>query len=51
MLFRLLRPAVFALGSETGHRLAIEGLRTLPDEIIARIERDHGAVMRKYGYL
>lgn len=30
MLFRLLRPALFALDSETGHRLAIEGLRVLP---------------------
>jgi dihydroorotate dehydrogenase len=30
MLFRLLRPALFALDSETGHRLAIEGLRALP---------------------
>jgi dihydroorotate dehydrogenase len=30
MLFRLLKPALFALDSETGHRLAIRGLRTLP---------------------
>ena len=30
MLFRLLKPALFALDSETGHRLAIRGLRALP---------------------
>lgn len=30
MLFRLLRPALFALDSETGHRLAIRALRALP---------------------
>jgi len=30
MLFRLLRPALFALDSETGHRLAIRGLAALP---------------------
>jgi dihydroorotate dehydrogenase len=30
MLFRLLKPAIFALDSETGHRLAIEGLKKLP---------------------
>ncbi|MFM7403487.1 MAG: quinone-dependent dihydroorotate dehydrogenase [Erythrobacter sp.] len=30
MLFRLLRPALFALDSETGHRLAIRGLASLP---------------------
>ena len=30
MLFRLARPALFALDSETGHRLAIAGLKTLP---------------------
>ena len=30
MLFRLLRPALFALDSETGHRLAITGLKALP---------------------
>jgi dihydroorotate dehydrogenase len=30
MLFRLLKPALFALDSETGHRLAIAGLKALP---------------------
>ena len=30
MLFRLARPAIFALDSETGHRLAIKGLKALP---------------------
>ncbi|WP_427966178.1 quinone-dependent dihydroorotate dehydrogenase [Altererythrobacter sp.] len=30
MFFRLLRPALFALDSETGHRLAIDGLRMKP---------------------
>ncbi len=30
MLFRLARPALFALDSETGHRLAIAGLNALP---------------------
>ncbi|MEM7689483.1 MAG: quinone-dependent dihydroorotate dehydrogenase [Pseudomonadota bacterium] len=30
MLFRLARPALFALDSETGHRLAIAGLKALP---------------------
>lgn len=30
MLFRLLKPALFALDSETGHRLAIRGLAALP---------------------
>jgi len=30
MLFHLLKPALFALDSETGHRLAIRGLRALP---------------------
>ncbi len=30
MLFRLVRPALFALDSETGHRLAIRGLAALP---------------------
>ncbi|NQX94633.1 MAG: quinone-dependent dihydroorotate dehydrogenase [Erythrobacter sp.] len=30
MLFRLARPAIFALDSETGHRLAIAGLKALP---------------------
>lgn len=30
MLFRLIKPAVFALESETGHRLAIEALKRLP---------------------
>ena len=30
MIFRLLRPALFTLDSETGHRLAIDGLRMLP---------------------
>ncbi|MFL0355130.1 quinone-dependent dihydroorotate dehydrogenase [Erythrobacter sp. GH1-10] len=30
MLFRLLKPAIFALDSETGHRLAIAGLKKLP---------------------
>lgn len=30
MLFRLLKPALFALDSETGHRLAIRGLKALP---------------------
>ncbi|OGS50036.1 MAG: dihydroorotate dehydrogenase (quinone) [Erythrobacter sp. RIFCSPHIGHO2_12_FULL_63_10] len=30
MLFRLLRPALFAFDPETGHRLAIEALRALP---------------------
>lgn len=30
MLFRLLRPALFALDSETGHRLAIRALGALP---------------------
>ncbi|MFM7378428.1 MAG: quinone-dependent dihydroorotate dehydrogenase [Erythrobacter sp.] len=30
MLFRLIRPAVFALDSETGHRLALRALGALP---------------------
>ncbi len=30
MLFRLLRPALFTLDSETGHRLALAGLKALP---------------------
>jgi dihydroorotate dehydrogenase len=30
MLFHLLRPALFALDPETGHRLAIAGLKALP---------------------
>ncbi len=30
MLFRLIRPALFALDSETGHRMAIRGLAALP---------------------
>jgi dihydroorotate dehydrogenase len=30
MLFRLFRPALFSLDSETGHRLAIRGLAALP---------------------
>lgn len=30
MLFRLIKPAVFALDSETGHRLAIAGLKAMP---------------------
>ncbi len=30
MLFRLLKPAIFALDSETGHRLAISALKKLP---------------------
>jgi len=30
MLFRLARPALFALDSEAGHRLAIAGLKALP---------------------
>ncbi len=30
MLFRLLKPAIFALDSETGHRLAIASLKKLP---------------------
>ncbi|MBI1403985.1 MAG: quinone-dependent dihydroorotate dehydrogenase [Porphyrobacter sp.] len=30
MLFRLLKPALFALDSETGHRLALRGLAALP---------------------
>ncbi|MDY7096829.1 MAG: quinone-dependent dihydroorotate dehydrogenase [Pseudomonadota bacterium] len=31
MLFRLARPALFALDSETGHRLAIKGLKAMPN--------------------
>ncbi|MEL7197859.1 MAG: quinone-dependent dihydroorotate dehydrogenase [Pseudomonadota bacterium] len=31
MLFKLLKPALFALDSETGHRLAIAGLKALPN--------------------
>jgi dihydroorotate dehydrogenase len=30
MLFRLVKPALFALDSETGHRLAVRGLAALP---------------------
>lgn len=30
MIFRLARPAIFALDSETGHRLAIAGLKAVP---------------------
>ncbi|MFY7746270.1 MAG: quinone-dependent dihydroorotate dehydrogenase [Erythrobacter sp.] len=30
MLFRLIRPAIFALDSETGHRLALRALSALP---------------------
>lgn len=36
MIFRLLRPAIFALDSERAHRLAIEGLRLLPAGATAR---------------
>lgn len=35
MLFDLLRPAIFALDSETGHRLAVKSLRMLPRRIPA----------------
>ncbi|MEO1489703.1 MAG: quinone-dependent dihydroorotate dehydrogenase [Pseudomonadota bacterium] len=31
MLFRLVRPAIFALDSESGHRLAIAALKALPN--------------------
>jgi dihydroorotate dehydrogenase len=30
MLFRMIRPALFALDPETGHRLALRGLKALP---------------------
>ncbi len=30
MLFQLVRPAIFALDSESGHRLALDGLKLLP---------------------
>ncbi len=36
MLFRLARPAIFALDSETGHRLAIAGLKAMPNRLPAR---------------
>ncbi|MBE5074298.1 quinone-dependent dihydroorotate dehydrogenase [Erythrobacteraceae bacterium E2-1 Yellow Sea] len=35
MLFRLLRPALFSFDSETGHRMAIRILRTLPGSQLA----------------
>lgn len=35
MLFRLMRPAIFALDSETGHRLALSALKALPQRAIA----------------
>lgn len=37
MLFRLLRPAIFALDSETAHRLALRGLATLPPRLPAPV--------------
>lgn len=40
MLFRLLKPAIFALDSETGHRLAIASLKRLP----ARSPGSHNTV-------
>lgn len=33
MIFRLLRPAIFALDPETAHRLAIRSLKTLPSPL------------------
>ncbi|MEM1195353.1 MAG: quinone-dependent dihydroorotate dehydrogenase [Pseudomonadota bacterium] len=42
MLFRLARPAIFALDSEAGHRLAIAGLKALPK----RVARSHLAASR-----
>lgn len=42
MLFRLARPALFALDSETGHKLAISGLKALPT-------RGAGSVLAKPG--
>ncbi len=36
MLFRLIKPALFALDSETGHRLAIRGLTALPPRAPAK---------------
>ncbi|MCX9147564.1 quinone-dependent dihydroorotate dehydrogenase [Erythrobacter sp. WG] len=36
MLFRLVRPALFALGPETGHRLALRALAALPTQAPAR---------------
>ena len=36
MLFRLLRPAIFALDSESAHRMAIEGLRLMPHRAPSR---------------
>lgn len=36
MLFRLIKPALFALDSETGHRLAIRGLAALPPRAPAK---------------
>ncbi|MEM6474551.1 MAG: quinone-dependent dihydroorotate dehydrogenase [Pseudomonadota bacterium] len=36
MLFRLARPAIFALDSETGHRLAIASLKALPARATAK---------------
>jgi dihydroorotate dehydrogenase len=35
MLFRLIRPAIFALDSETGHRLALRALAALPPRAAA----------------
>jgi dihydroorotate dehydrogenase len=37
MLFRLIKPALFALDSETGHRLAIRGLTALPPRALAKV--------------
>ncbi|WP_298470837.1 quinone-dependent dihydroorotate dehydrogenase [uncultured Erythrobacter sp.] len=42
MLFRLLKPAIFALDSETGHRLAIASLKKLPARGVGSRPKDAG---------
>jgi len=39
MLFRLLRPAIFALDSESAHRMAIEALKMMPRRSLAAAEK------------
>ncbi|MDJ0978513.1 MAG: quinone-dependent dihydroorotate dehydrogenase [Erythrobacter sp.] len=43
MLFRLARPALFTLDSETGHRLAIAGLKALPKRSLGSLPATTGA--------
>lgn len=42
MLFKFLKPALFALDSEVGHRLAIAGLRVLPNHSTPKRGNENG---------